>query len=37
MKSVNNNENEGWSTDEASDLILKRIYDAKEIYDEQLM
>ena len=35
MESVNNNGNQGWSTDEASDLILKRIDDAKELYDEK--
>ena len=35
MESVNNNGNQGWSTYEASDLILKRIDDAKELYDEK--
>ena len=35
MESVNNNDNQGWSTDEASDLILKWIDDAKELYDEK--
>ena len=35
MESVN--ENQGWTTDEASDLILNRINDAKDLYEEQLM
>ena len=37
MKTVNNNENQEWSTDDTSALILKKIDDAEELYDEQQM
>ena len=37
MKTVNNNENQGWSREDTSALILKKIDDAKALYDEQQM
>ena len=35
MKNMNNNQNKDWVNNDSSALILKKIYDAKELYEDK--